>query len=116
MKYYQMTVKRFARHLLTEITVTDDRSDKPLFIPLKKEWYVLFDTGLKNIEYRQYGKRWNLATCYTGRKVVLSCGYGKHHRRNGVIAGSRITTDPPDFVRKIYPTGAIICINIKVTR
>lgn len=60
---------------------------KPLFIPLKREFFLAFQAGEKNTEFRRYGMRWNEKTCFVGRKVVLSLGYGKKHRVHGVIVG-----------------------------
>ena len=53
---------------------------KPLFIPLKAEYYDQFATGEKRDELRLYGPRWNERTCPVGRPVILSRGYGKQHR------------------------------------
>ncbi len=53
---------------------------KPLFIPLKAEYFEMFASGQKTSELRLYGPRWNEKTCTVGRKVVLSKGYGKSHR------------------------------------
>ena len=58
---------------------------KPLFIPLKTEFYEAFACGDKRSELRLYGPRWNERTCPVGRPVVLSKGYGKAHRLNAVI-------------------------------
>lgn len=55
-------------------------NDKPLFIPLKSEYYEAFERGEKHVEYRLYGARWNENTCRIGRTVTLSKGYGKRHR------------------------------------
>ena len=55
-------------------------SERPLFIPLKKEYYEQFERGHKWIEYRLYGPRWNEKTCRVGRAVTLSMGYGPKHR------------------------------------
>jgi len=57
----------------------------PLFIPLKTEYFNAFLSGQKNSELRLYGSRWNERTCPVGRRVILSKGYGKHHRIEGVI-------------------------------
>lgn len=62
---------------------------KPLFIPLKGEYFEAFRTGTKTVEYRQYGPRWNERTCPVGRPVVLSKGYGKQHRLTGVVTEFR---------------------------
>ena len=58
---------------------------KPLFIPLKTEFFEAFSRGEKHSELRLYGARWNERTCPAGRPVVLSKGYGKAHRLNAVI-------------------------------
>lgn len=59
---------------------------KPLFIPLKREYFEAFNNHTKHTEYRIYGPRWNERTCAVGREVVLSLGYGKRHRLLGVIS------------------------------
>ena len=62
---------------------------KPLFIPLKKQHYLKFLDGSKTVEYRKagIGSRWNRRVCEIGRPVVLSNGYGKSGRINGIITG-----------------------------
>ncbi len=60
-------------------------TDKPLFIPLKSEYYEAFASGKKRAEYRLYGPRWNENTCRIGRSVILSKGYGKQNRMNRTI-------------------------------
>lgn len=59
---------------------------KPLFIPLKAEYYDKFASGWKGEELRKYGRRWNEKTCPVGRYVILSRGYGKSSRMTGTIA------------------------------
>lgn len=58
---------------------------KPLFIPLKREFYKKFKDGTKTEELRLYGKRWNENTCRIGRGVTLSLGYGRKNRMSGKI-------------------------------
>lgn len=70
------------------------REQKPLFIPLKREFYLAFQNGSKTEELRPEGPRWNPGTCVVGRPVVLSLGYGKTHRMQGVITGYRSCTEP----------------------
>jgi len=67
---------------------------KPLFIPLKREWFEAFRDGRKTIEYRPFGPRWNERTCLVGRPVVLSLGYGKAHRLTGRVARFAASTAP----------------------
>ena len=59
--------------------------EKPLFIPLKTEYYEAFKDGRKTEELRQYGPRWNEKTCQPGREVVISKGYGKQSRMKGKV-------------------------------
>lgn len=60
-------------------------NNKPLFVPLKTEYYELFESGRKKAELRKYGPRWNEKTCAIGKPVILSKGYGKKHRIAGKI-------------------------------
>lgn len=89
----------------------------PLFIPLKAVYFDQFKAGTKDTEYRQSGPRWNLETCEIGRRVVLSRGYGKHHRLTGVIEGFHFDHLPariPGFL-DCYPSGGVAaCIKIKL--
>jgi len=68
--------------------------EKPLFIPLKREFFEAFKNGTKTEEYRIYGPRWNEKTCRSGRKVVLSLGYGKKHRLTGVVEDFHCGIEP----------------------
>ncbi len=65
---------------------------KPLFIPLKTQYFEAFECGSKTSELRVYGARWNEKTCYIGREVVLSKGYGKKHRLHGMIVFTEIVS------------------------
>jgi len=58
---------------------------KPLFVPLKTEYFEAFASGKKTEELRAYGPRWNEKTCMAGRDVVLSKGYGKQSRMTGRV-------------------------------
>jgi hypothetical protein len=60
---------------------------KPIFIPLKEEYYKAFASGDKSAEMRRYGGSWNENNCRAGRKVVISKGYGKKERMLGNIIG-----------------------------
>lgn len=67
---------------------------KPLFIPLKREFFEAFASGKKTIEYRKLGPRWNEKTCRPGRAVVLSLGYGKARRLRGVVTWIEVIPAP----------------------
>jgi len=71
---------------------------KPLFIPLKREFYDAFADRSKDTEYRVYGPRWNERTCPVGREVVLSRGYGKSHRLRGTVAAFQAGDVPLEIV------------------
>lgn len=58
---------------------------KPLFIPLKRKYFEQFAMGRKTAEFRPFGPRWNHDTCFVGREVILSLGYGRQKRLSGVI-------------------------------
>lgn len=68
-------------------------SARPLFIPLKREYYDCFAARTKNVEFRPFGPRWNFGTCQIGRRVVLSLGYGTAHRLTGVVQSFRIASE-----------------------
>lgn len=91
---------------------------KPLFIPLKTEFYEAFRDGSKTVEYRRYGPRWNERTCERGRPVVLSKGYGKRHRMQGTIVGFMVSNHPTTSEAwiKCYGTSGDLaaCIRIAV--
>lgn len=93
---------------------------KPLFIPLKREFFEAFKKGYKRIEYRKYGQRWNERTCYVGRPVTLSLGYGKKHRLAGVVAGFNTNDLIPKIEswRKCYgdDPGPAACIHIEIKK
>ena len=67
---------------------------KPLFIPLKREYFEAFKAGTKTEEFRPEGPRWNRRTCPIGRPVVLSLGYGIANRLTGLVVGFRNSAEP----------------------
>lgn len=96
------------------------RAQTTLFIPLKAEFFEAFANGSKVYEYRQRGARWNAETCWIGRAVILSRGYGKARRLAGRITGFHYDTQPnklPGWV-KCYGrlAGDAACIRIEVEK
>ena len=91
---------------------------KPLFIPLKREYFEAFKNGSKVEEFRPEGPRWNARTCAVGRPVVLSLGYGKSNRLTGVVAGYRASKEPTNSQawRDCYGDrgGLAACIHIEL--
>lgn len=93
---------------------------KPLFIPLKREYFEAFFSGEKRQEYRPWGPRWNDRTCVIGRPVVLSCGYGKGRRLCGEIVAI-LKHEAPEFLpgwKECYGSrkGSACVITISVDR
>lgn len=66
----------------------------PLFIPLKTQYFEAFKNGTKDTEFRVYGPRWNEDTCFVGRRVTLSKGYGKHERMSGQVTAFKFSSEP----------------------
>ena len=92
-------------------------SRKPLFIPLKGEFFDAFVRGEKRTEYRLRNKRWNLEVCAVGRRVVLSRGYGKGRRLTGTIVGCHYDHLPsrlPGWLDCYGPGGCAVCISISL--
>lgn len=93
---------------------------KPLFIPLKAEFFTAFERGEKNTEYRERGPRWNSKTCFVGRPVTLSKGYGKKHRLSGKITAVSYDCHPhklPGWTACYANQSAIaICIRIQLDK
>lgn len=84
-------------------------TEKPLFIPLRTQWFREFEAGTKDTEYRAYGPRWNENTCRVGRKATISHGYsGKRLER--VVESFAVLdfADAPEAARSIYPDAAYI--------
>lgn len=76
---------------------------KPLFIPLKTQWFREFAAGRKTIEYRAYGPRWHEGTCYAGRPAVLSHGYSGDRINARVKRFRRIPIgNAPRAVQQLY--------------
>lgn len=91
-------------------------NEKPLFIPLRAEFFDAFAAGTKTTEYRRRGPRWNAETCRIGRRVVLSRGYGKAARLLGTVVGFHYDSSPstlPGWVQCFgHQAGDAACITI----
>lgn len=92
---------------------------KPLFIPLKREFFEAFARGEKTHEYRLNGPRWNERVCVPGRAVVLSLGYGKQRRLTGTITSFTRHDGPPPEIsqawRQCYGNRTSPVADIKIT-
>ncbi len=88
--------------------------EKPLFIPLRTEWFRKFESGEKDVEFRAYGPRWNEKTCRVGRLATVSHGYSGARlarRVESVLIVSRHSA--PVEARDIFPNAdRIIAISL----
>ncbi len=93
-------------------------SPRPLFIPLKREWFERFRDGSKRIEWRAYGPRWNTRVAHRGRRVTLSLGYSGARLSGTVLRCRRVhASRAPDVARSIYPRARFLCaIYLRVQR
>src|SRR4051812_15141940 len=83
---------------------------RPLFVPLKRQWFDAFQNGSKRVEWRAYGPRWNRRSAHRGRRVVLSLGYSGA-RLTGTVVRTRCVRadDAPAAARAIYPHAKYLC-------
>ncbi len=72
---------------------TEGAHQRPLFVPLKRQWFEAYRDGTKTVEYRLYGPRWNERSCTPGRPVILSLGYSGA-RIKARIKRFRVVTNP----------------------
>lgn len=78
---------------------------KPLFIPLKTEYFLAFKSGEKRTEYRLLGPRWNALTVTPGRGAVLSHGYSGERIAATVLRMREIKNTVVD----LYGSDAMLC-------
>lgn len=78
---------------------------KPLFVPLKTEYFRAFERGEKQEEYRVHGPRWNRTTCTPGRPAVLSHGYSGARLERVVHSTRLIRSDSDKFLMEFFGSG-----------
>lgn len=84
-------------------------TEKPLFIPLRTEWFEKFEAGEKDTEYRAYGPRWNERTCRVGREATLSHGYNGRRLKRRVAGFAKVPRMEATFAaRQIFPEAEFI--------
>lgn len=89
--------------------------DKPLFVPLMRQWFEAFARGEKHAEWRRYGGPWNERTCRIGRRVTLSLGYT--HTRIAAEITSFAVRPATGPAAELYGKGTpCAVIGIKLTR
>ena len=75
---------------------------RPMFIPLKREWYEAFARGEKTVEYRLPKGAFAPHHCAPGRPVVLSLGWSGNGRLNARIVAYALVDATP-VTRTIWP-------------
>lgn len=90
-------------------------SAKPLFVPLKGEWFDQFADGTKTVEYRKYGPGWNERTIYAGRPVILSKGYSGARIDAVVVSFELVKARDVPRATELYPAEAtLIAIRLRL--
>ena len=90
---------------------------KPLFVPLKGEWFDKFADGSKDVEYRKHGPGWNERTVYAGRRVTLSRGYSGARLDAAVVSFELVKARDVPRATEIYPPDAtLIAVKFNVQR
>jgi len=83
--------------------------DKPLFVPLRREWFEAFQRREKFEEWRRYGKQWNERVCWIGRPVQLSLGY-RSVRLLGTVVSFRTAPARRPGAGDLYGEGTICAV------
>lgn len=90
---------------------------KPLFIPLKREWFEAFERGEKTVEYRAFGPGWNSTTCRPGRAVVLSFGYSGRRLSANIECLELLSPEAaPKVAAEFFPGKVIAAIHLRDIR
>ncbi len=89
---------------------------KPVFIPLKRQYFEAFKSGHKKIEYRRIGGQFTLANCFPGREVTLSLGYGTRLRLRGTVIRSWVEhyEQPTGAIADCYGTEPIDILAVEI--
>jgi hypothetical protein len=85
-------------------------STRPLFVPLRTEWFAAFRSGSKRVEWRAYGPRWNRQVAHRGRDITLSHGYSGARLHGTVVRTRRVSANhAPAGARALYPDATHFC-------
>lgn len=87
---------------------------KPLFVPLKTRYFRAFESGVKTVEYRKTGQRWNERSCWIGRPVTLSHGYSGSRLWARVVSVQRVPASTLADCDPYQPSDELIAIHLEV--
>lgn len=117
-EYFGETYQKIFLKTFTRLPDPPSKEMKPLFLPLYTEHFNAFESGIKDTEFRMYGSRYNERTCFVGREVTLSHGFGKKRRLYGVIAAFERSAEPTKTEAWINcygdKPGDAACIRVKL--
>lgn len=88
---------------------------KPIFLSLKKQYFLEFKEGKSSVEYRRKGW-WTADKFPVGNKIILGCGYSGERLSATIaqcyeISSSSIQGNDGAAVREIYGPG-VTCLAI----
>jgi hypothetical protein len=85
-------------------------AERPLFVPLRTEYFRAIEAGTKRIEWRAYGPRWNHEVVRRGRAITFSRGYSGE-RLHGIVTSVRrvVAERAPAIATQIYPDAREFC-------
>ncbi|MGC8520184.1 MAG: hypothetical protein ACP5P4_16965 [Steroidobacteraceae bacterium] len=89
-------------------------SDKPLFVPLKTQYFRAFEAGIKTIEYRRAGPLWNERRCWIGRPVTLSHGYSGSRLYTRIKSVQRVPASVLPDPEPYAPGDELLAIELEV--
>lgn len=88
---------------------------KPLFIPLKSEYFRAFEDGSKTVEWRKIGRNFSERTLLIGRRVCLSNGYSGAQLIGEIVHLEFRSAQFVPGALAIYPRGTLLAgIHIKL--
>ena len=87
---------------------------RPLFVPLKTRYFRAFESGVKTIEYRKAGPRWNERTCSIGRPAILSHGYSGARLYACVASVQRVPASALADPDPYEPSDQLIAIGLEL--
>ena len=98
------------------VRYTAHMSDRPLFVPLKTQYFRAFEDGSKTIEYRRYGARWNECSAWIGRPVTVSHGYSGARLYGHVVSVQRVPGSALPDPDPYESTDELIAITLELIR
>lgn len=88
---------------------------RPVFLPLRAEFFRAFAAGTKTVEWRKFGPRFNERTLWVGKRVTLSNGYSRDRLTGRIVQLEFSLARKVEGALSIYkPSDTLVGIHIKV--